>query len=68
MYHYPGKIKKQRFDKLKTLHNDKQKRRKFFDEYDEIDDFDELDEYEADDEEYEDAEEELATEFLDFMS
>ena len=68
MIRHPGKTKKQRFDKPKALHNDKQKRRKLLVEYDEIDDFDELDEYEADDEEYEDAEEELATEFFDFMS
>lgn len=68
MIRHPKKTKKQRFDKLKALHNDKQKRRKLLAEYDEIDDFDELDEYEADDEEFEDAEEELATEFFDFMS
>ncbi|MBQ3281249.1 MAG: hypothetical protein IJH41_02465 [Eubacterium sp.] len=65
---HEGKLKKKRFDKLKALFKDEEKRLRFLGtiDYDDVDGLDDEDEYEADDEEYEDAEEDLAAEFLDF--
>ena len=68
MIRHRGKLKKKRFDKLKALFRDEERRLRFLGtiDYDNDEDFDEEYEYEADDEEYEDSEEELAAQFMDF--
>lgn len=56
-----GKTKKKRFEKLKVLYKDEEKRLRFLGslEYDEVSYAEDDYEYEADDEEYEDLEEEM---------
>ncbi len=65
-----GKTKKKRFDRIKALHKDKEKRHKLLGslDFDDIADIDDEDDYENEEEEYEDAEEELAADFFDFMT